>query len=668
MKKILKYIILFLIQLLEKWEYNNLLLDENNISKKIINSIFLENLEIETDNGFKPIKQIHKTQPYSIWRIELENKMYIEGADNHIIFDNQFNEIFIKDLNIGYYIQTIKGPSKVIKIEKLPFKVSMYDVTVDSNEHRFYSNGILSHNTTTIAAYFSWYLCFHTDRNLAILANKFATTTEIVNKVMDVFKGLPFFLKPGIVSAGATGMRLDTGCMLTSQATTKTAVLGFAIHVLYIDEFAHIQQNIAREFWRSVYPTLSSSKVSQCIVSSTPYGQDNLFFELWDKSVKGQNSFVNKRVDYWEIPDHDDEWAEKLKRDFGEDEFAQEFELKFDIKTNSLLQGSDLSFMKRLTKIFKYNNVELNKTNIDSELYERLQWRYDFDPNKDIDLKNERYVISIDIAEGKDIDEKKDNDYNVASINKVKLKSLSKLRKLRKDQYNIENLFRIEQIGLFRDNINDENILAKVVKAIVFDQLHEDIVKLVVEMNFNGKSFLKEFSSHDKFYEDIVMHSYHTAPVLGEKPPKKKSGFKTSSDKGYFCKLGKKLIEDKTIIPTEEETYHEFGSFGKDKKGKWRGIARHDDTVMAELNLSRLYKEQEYADWLYDFLEKMDDSVEKRYALEILKEPYDENEISDEMFKALHEEKSLNSINEIFNQSYKKLNNYKLVNPFAIKK
>jgi len=75
--------------------------------------------------------------------------------------------------------------------------------------------------TTTIAAYFAWYLCFHTDRNLAILANKQATTTEIVSKVMDVFKGLPFFLKPGILSAGALGMRLDNGCMLNSAEYCK---------------------------------------------------------------------------------------------------------------------------------------------------------------------------------------------------------------------------------------------------------------------------------------------------------------------------------------------------------------------------------------------------------------------------------------------------------------
>jgi len=519
--------------------------------------------------------------------------------------------------------------------------------------------------TTTIAAYFAWYLCFHTDRNLAILANKQATTTEIVSKVMDVFKGLPFFLKPGILSAGALGMRLDNGCMLTSQATTKTAVLGFAIHVLYIDEFAHIQQNIAREFWRSVYPTLSSSKVSQCIVSSTPYGQDNLFFDIWDKSIKGKNSFVNKRVDYWEVPGHDDEWAEKLRQDFGDDEFAQEFELKFDIKTNNLLAGSQLMWLKRLQSIYPYEFMELEKTQLDSELYENLQWRKDFDPNKDYNSKTDRYVISVDIAEGKDPGEKKDTDYNIASVHKVQLKSLAKLRKLRRDEQKIENLFRLEQVGLYRDNEKDEDILAKVCKAIAFDQFHEDAVKMVVEMNFNGKSFLKEFQAHDKYHDGTVMRSFHTAPVPGEKPPKKKAGFKVRSDKEFFCKMAKKLIGNKTIVPTEEETYYEFNAFGRNKAGKYQGIARHDDTVMAEINLSRLFQENEYADFLYDFIEEMEDSPAKTLAMKILQEPYDDNEVSDDMFASLYGEEE--SIAEIFEVHSKQRFKYKPGTSFGLK-
>jgi hypothetical protein len=518
-----------------------------------------------------------------------------------------------------------------------------------------------SGKTTTVAAYFAWYLCFHVERNAAILANKQVTAIEIVDKVMQVFAGLPFFLKPGIISFGKLGMRLDNGCLLTSQATTKTAVLGFAIHVLYIDEFAHIQQNIAREFWRAVYPTLSSSLVAQCIISSTPYGQDNLFFELWDKAIRGLNSFVWKRVDYWEVPGHDDVWAAKMKRDFGEDEFAQEFELKFDIKTNNLLEGSNLKWLQRLSKIYSYEYKELNKTNLDSELYENLQWRKDFDPNKDINLRTDRFVLSLDIGEGKDIEEKKDNDYNVASIHQVKLKSLARLKKLRKDELKIENMFRLEQVGLYRDNVKDESILAKVTKAIVFDQLKPDVCKLVIEMNFNGKSVLNEISNHDNYDESITMYSYHTAPVPGQKPPRKKAGFKVRNDKEYFSKLGKRLIADKTLVPTEEETYFEFNAFGKARDGKYKGIARHDDIAMAELNLSRFYEEPDYKDWLYDFLDIMPESKEKHFALTALNEPSDTSDISDSMFKAIYGEDNSVNLNNIFDFSSKQMQKLKNV-------
>ena len=236
MKELLKKIILYLIQLIETYEYRNIDIDENDISKKIIDTINLDNYEIETDSGFKPVSQIHKTQPYKVWKIQTENNLYLEAADNHILFDDKMNNVFIKDLALNDYIQTKDGLQKIVNIKTYKSKVSMYDVTVSDNNHRFYSNDILSHNTTTIAAFFAWYLCFHNDRNLAILANKESTTKEIVRKVIEVFKGLPFFLKPGIENIAKLGLRLDNGCMLISSSTTGTSALGFAIHILYIDE------------------------------------------------------------------------------------------------------------------------------------------------------------------------------------------------------------------------------------------------------------------------------------------------------------------------------------------------------------------------------------------------------------------------------------------------
>ncbi len=489
--------------------------------------------------------------------------------------------------------------------------------------------------TTTISAFFAWYLCFHTDRNMLILANKQATTTEIVSKVVNVFRGLPFFLKPGIKKIGALGLTLDNGCMLTSQATTKTAAIGFTIHVLYIDEFAHINQKLARSFWRSVYPTLSSSRVSQGIISSTPDGVDNLFYEIWDKANKGKNSFVWKRVDYWEVPEHDDAWAEQQKADFGEEEFAQEYELSFDRKSNLLLSGSDLAWMRKITKKYKFH--DLWKSKLDESVYrDLLKWHPDFDPNEDFDPRMVRFILSNDIADGKEDEEDKDNDFNITTIWLVEPKSMVKLRKLRKDERVLRNLFRMRQIGIFRDNMGDEEIMALVNKAIAFDHLPKETFKWVIEMNFNGKSYLNKLMEHDDYEDAQVMHSYHTAPVPGERPPRKKAGFKVTSNKEYFCKLGKKLISQKTIIPNEKETLAEFGSFGK-VKNTYKGIAKHDDIAMSTLNLSRFYEEPEYNDWLYDFLDGMPTSDVKNYILQILQDPMDTpEEINDESFKTFY--------------------------------
>jgi len=642
MRKLLKYIILLLIEFIEKWEYRHEKLDENDITKKILNSINVDRLQINTPNGFKPIKQIHKTQPYHLWRIETENGLYLEGADKHIIFDNLGNQIFINELKIGTYIQTKSGIDKITKIKKFPFKVSMYDITVDSKEHIYYTNEIISHNTTTIAAFFSWYLCFHNDRNLAILANKQATAFEIVNKVKDVFKGLPFFLKPGIIHAGSGGMRLDNGCFLTSQATTKTAQIGFTIHVLYADEFAHIQPFIADDFYRSVYPTLASSDISQCIISSTPNGDDNLFFELWDNAIKNKNSFLPIRVDWWEVPGHDEEWAQRIKKDFGEERFNQEFGLDFSVaNSNLLLSATDLIFMKKIEKEYIFH--ELNKTDLDESLYRNLKWNPDFDPNDNFNSKEHRFILSVDTGEGKDEDEKKDNDYNVCNIFQVIPKSIPQLKKLRNDELTIKNMFRIIQIGLYRDNIKDEENCAQVTRVITFDQLGGELCKVLIEMNFNGKLFLDKFSQSDEYDEGVVLHTYHTKPILGEKPPRKKAGFKvTPANKDFFCKTGKKLVHSRILILNELETVKEFKAFGKTKNGKWKGIGAHDDIAMSAINISHIFEEPEYEDWLYDFFEEMNETPTKKLMADLLSK-YVENttEINDESFNLYKEEVTL---------------------------
>ena len=161
---LLIFCIKFLIQGVEAVQYYGNDFDQNDINKKIIETINIDDYEIYTDTGYQPLSNIHLTQTYDHWDLELENGMKLSGADNHILFKEGLNEVFIRDLKEGDSILTEEGPQKVTKIKKSIFKSTMLDVTVDDENHRFYSNGILSHNTTTVSIFFAWYLCFQVEK------------------------------------------------------------------------------------------------------------------------------------------------------------------------------------------------------------------------------------------------------------------------------------------------------------------------------------------------------------------------------------------------------------------------------------------------------------------------------------------------------------------------
>ena len=284
----------------------------------------------------------------------------------------------------------------------------------------------------------------------------------------------------------------------------------------------------------------------------------------------------------------------------------------------------------------EYVYKELDSADLDDILYENLKWRPDFDPNEGFDPTQNLFVISADTGEGKEYDEMKDNDYNVLSIYQLEMKSLPQLRKLREDQYLIKNMFRLKQVGLYRDNYADEEIAAKIARALTFDVFGGECTTLVLEMNFNGKFFLNIFSQHEEYFEDVVMRTYHTKPVPGEKPPRKKAGFKIGNDKEHFCKEGRILIRDKGLIPNDEETISEFKSFGRDKRGKFKGIGTHDDTVMACLNVARLFAEPSFSGKLFDILEDLPESTNKNLINKYLERYEDSSaEMGDESFSSL---------------------------------
>ena len=302
MFKIIIKIIYYIIQLIERYEYRNLKLDEDDISKKILNTIYNLNLLVKSDDGYVKATDIHITQPYKIYLIELENGYKIECADNHILFDSNYNQVFCKDLKIGDVIQTDDGLISIKSIIKKSNSVSMFDLSIDHKDHRFYTNGILSHNTVNAAITMLHFVIFNNDKNIMIVANVAGTTIEIIDKIKSIYSLLPFFLKSGIKNWNQRTMIFENGCRIKSSARSKTPAIGFTIDFLYLDEFAHIPSNIIEPYYTAAFPTVSAINNSKIVITSTPNGM-NLFHKLLSDAERpygdpSKNNYKAMRV-YW---------------------------------------------------------------------------------------------------------------------------------------------------------------------------------------------------------------------------------------------------------------------------------------------------------------------------------------------------------------------------------
>jgi hypothetical protein len=457
--------------------------------------------------------------------------------------------------------------------------------------------------TVTSSIFITWYLCFHFDRNVLVIANKMATTTEIVDKIKTVVKNLPFFLKPGALSVGATGMKFDNGVKLYSQATTKTAALGFTIHLLYADEFAHIPENLVVPFYRSIYPTLSSSQVSRIIISSTP-NQMNLFYDIYSAAMENKNEYFPIRVDWWQVPGRDEKWRQKEIGNLGSEElFNQEYGNQFLASSRMLLASDVIQYLKRTSGNYRWKEVGgLENLN---DNYAELTWLNDFDPNT-LDLEEDRFVFAIDLGDGVG------NDYTVINIFKVELQSKAMIRKI-KEFEDEASFFRLKQVGMYRSNVHSIDDVSKLLEMLVFEVFHEDIVRIVLEINFKGNVIIEKLNKHRKFYPDIIMHTSHSMTSKVFKP-----GVKIRSDnKEMFSRELRKLVKAKRIIITEKTTVNELCAFGLNKAGRYEAQTGHDDIAMTLINLVSYFDNQTFNETIEELFDKQSDTYRKLIQLKL---------------------------------------------------
>jgi hypothetical protein len=209
-----------------------------------------------------------------------------------------------------------------------------------------------SGKTTCSCIFLLWYAMFNQDKCCAILANMDRTATNILTDIKDMYEELPMWMKPATKEYNKHSIVFENGSKIFSSATSKNALRGESISVLFCDEFAFVEPaTLADDFWASNLPTVEEGE--KVIVVSTPNGVGNLYHKLWTDAVNKRNSFKAVRIDYWQVPGRDEEWKEQKIKDIGTVRFASEYGNSFIGSSSTLIHADSLKELVPVDPIMK---------------------------------------------------------------------------------------------------------------------------------------------------------------------------------------------------------------------------------------------------------------------------------------------------------------------------
>lgn len=195
--------------------------------RKFVDIVDVDDYEILTDKGWTDIECIGKTIPYQIYEVQTETHS-LKCADDHIVFDSQMNEVFVKDLVVGQMIQTDNGLEKVIDVIQHDEYDSMYDIQVNNDDHRYFTDGILSHNSTMYCIYALWVTTFFPEKKVMLLANKAATALELLGRITTGYEYLPKWLKAPVIVVNKGELTFSNMSSIRAFASSSDAARGFS--------------------------------------------------------------------------------------------------------------------------------------------------------------------------------------------------------------------------------------------------------------------------------------------------------------------------------------------------------------------------------------------------------------------------------------------------------
>ena len=436
------------------------------------------------------------------------------------------------------YIKIVNVDEGLIKFNMWDFQKEMLNLFKDN---RFVITKCPRQvgKTTTTVGYLLWATIFTDSQNVAVLANKGSLARDILAKYQRAYENLPQWLQQGVVTWNKGNVELENGSKVIAASTSSSAIRGGSFNIVFLDEFAFVPNNIANEFFNSVYPVISSGKSSKIIIVSTPNGM-NLFYKLWMDSIEGRNNYKNFEIHWSMVPGRDEVWKEETIRNTSYRQFQQEFETEFLGSSNTLISGYKLQQLRYIDPVGEHDKMKI--------------YEYPIKGDGEEQKSDHLYAICVDVSEGKNLDS---SAFSVIDISATPYK----------------------QVATYSSSSISPILFPTVIVNAA--KLYNDAYVLV-EINSNPQ--VADYIHSDLEYENLLK------VFTGNKKPQQLSagfargiqmGLKMSPQvKSVGCSNLKTLIEGDKLLINDFDTYSELTTFEQHKTSFAAAEGANDDMAM----------------------------------------------------------------------------------------
>lgn len=433
----------------------------------------------------------------------------------------------------------IKEPMK----GQIPFALFDYQEQMVRNfiEHRFSINLLPRQvgKTEVISAYLLWFVLFHNTKTVIVTSNVLKSAKEIITKISDAYELVPDWLKPGISEDdfNKESLSFDNKSRIIAQSTSKDTGRGYAVSILYCDEFAIVQEHIQKDFYGSVFPVLSTG--GQMIISSTAGTDTDLFSEIWRAAELGTNTFHPFTVPWNARPGRTEAFKQEVISNFGIQRWLREYENVFSSSDTTLIDTKIVSEIEAQIK-----GLAPAFTIEEQPFYKKI--------NQDA-----TYLVGVDPGTGTG------SDYTVIEV--VEFPSM-------------------EQVMEYRTNtVSHSEIYAYLKKTLRFLEHFAKEVYFSVESNGVGQGILALYDNDDEQPDKAILISDDKKDALGM--------FTTDKNKIPSCLLLKNLFESKSLKFYSPIILKELKSYKRSKGSYEAKKGATDDCIAATLIILRILQE-----------------------------------------------------------------------------